>query len=93
MARKFLKFVITKIKKLFDHYFSSFFQGYSIRHKKISLDLGGGSKDLTKSFLYFFKEKMNKFPALRKLKIKRLNGLSHPQLIIKGTFHHGRKTS
>ena len=53
---KLLKFVKVMIEKWFDHHFSSFFQGYSLRHKKISLDLGGRSKDLTKFHQNFFRK-------------------------------------
>ena len=38
-AGKLLKFVIIMVEKWFDHHFSSFFQGYSLRHKKSALTL------------------------------------------------------
>ena len=36
---KLLKFVKVMIEKWFDHHFSSFFQGFSLRHKKSALTL------------------------------------------------------
>ena len=54
------------------------FPGLFTQTQKISLDLGGRSKDLTKFFPKFLKKKLNKCPASRKHK---------------GTFRHGKKTS
>ena len=51
--KRILRFVINMIDKLFDHHFSSFFQGYSLWHRKISLDLGGESKNMKIFFKNF----------------------------------------
>ena len=42
-------------------------------------------------FSKIFKKKLSKSTAPRKHKIKRLRGQSHFQLIIKGTFRHGKR--
>ena len=68
-AEKLLKFVIIMVEKWFDHYFHHFFRDIHSDIKN-SLDLGGGSKDLTNSFPKFFKKKLIKSTALRKHKIK-----------------------
>ena len=90
------------IDKLFDHHFSSFFQGYSLWHKKNQPWPWRWNKKYEDFFSKLFNKNFNKCPAprkhnikrlKRKHKIKRLKGLSHRQLIMKGTFRQGQKTS
>ena len=86
-----IKRLTEMIEKWFDHHFSSFFQGYSLRHKKSALTLAVDQRTWRIFFPKIFKKKFNKSTAPRKHKIKRLRSQSHSQLIIKGTFRHGKR--
>ena len=53
---KLLKFVKVMIEKWFDHHFSSFFRGFSFRHKKSALTLAVDQRTWRNFYLNFLRK-------------------------------------